>query len=238
VNQSDQGRLGSKSSRSGDAADYVPGPGDSWLTRKLHGFYVWRRNLKTHPLWGTVFVLAIALAGFGASIAWQWYQQKTAEPDKLLVEIKAKQDAEFLALREALDKLTNGEQGGIREVRAAVQAIQSTNQTLIDQLSLSREEYGRIRQVAEQRGVQGGYDVILTEETGMRIDSQNILGVTAVGRNGARVTLTSGKSRPVTELLTSGESIPYRSAEGRDCSVSLLSISEAGTAASFALMCG
>lgn len=219
-------------------AAYKPKPGDGWLTRRLHGFYVWRGNLEAHPLWGTLFAVTLAVAGFGASMLWQWYQEKTAEPDKLLVEIKEKQDEEFRALREGLDRLADGEEGAAREVRTAVKAIESTNSTLIEQLSLAREEYGRLQKVAGGgASVQGGYDVILTEETGIRIDAVNVLGVTDVQRGGARTTITSGTSEPIGEFLTSGESLPYKAADGRDCRASLLSISEAGKAASFALAC-
>lgn len=223
----------------GDAADYKPGPNDNWVTRKLLGFYVWRRNLKSHPLWGTAFVVVIAIIGFGVSMAWQWIEKSTAEPDKLLVEIKAKQDEEFKALREGLTRLADGDEGAVRDVRTAVQAIESTNTTLMDQLSLAREEYGRISKVAtKQSGVQGGYDVILTESTGMSIDSENVIGVDTITSGWITATLTNVNAEPLrVSTLRSGESIPYRSADGRNCRASLLSISQAATAASFKLLC-
>lgn len=238
MNPSEQVQPVGASLASGDAADYVPKPKDGWLTRKLHGFYVWRRNLKTHPLWGSLFVVLIAIAGFGASMAWQWYEKRTAEPDKLLVEIKAKQDEEFKALRASLDRLTDGEAGAVTDVRTAVRAIESTNTALMAQLGLAREEYGRLSKAATQgSGVQGGYDIILTRETGISIDSQNVLGVSQIEPSGVRVTLSNVNSDPVKEFLNSGESIPYVSADGRKCRASLLSISQAATAASFALSC-
>jgi len=195
--------------------------------------------MKTHPLWGSLFVVIVAVAGFLASNAWDSYKASKVEPDKLLVEIKAKQDEEFKALRDGLARLADGDEGAVRDVREAVRAIESTNTTLIEQLGLAREEYGRLSSVAaQQSGVQGGYDVILTASTGISIDAHNVIGVERMGSDWVAATLTNVNLQPVrSSYMRSGESIPYKSADGRNCRASLLSISQAATAASFKLLC-
>ena len=97
-----------------------------------------------------------------------------------------------------------------------------------------------LRNVAQRTaGVSGGYDFILAEGNGVRIDDSTVLGVSSVHNGYAIVNLTSASSdRAVKESLRNGESVAYVSAKGQACKLSLLSINNAdvGTA-SFAVGC-
>lgn len=223
----------------GDAADYAPGPADGWLTRKLHGFYVWRRNIRAHPLIGTLFAVALATAGFLAAQAFEWVKDEFSDPDEFLVQMSEKQDQEFAALRAGLDALREGDASAERQVESAIEAIEASNQGLLAHLSMARQEYERLRQItAERTGLDAGYDFVLTEQAGLRIDAGTVLGVNYVNRNGAGVSLTSLGRQESTEFLKSGESVDYQGVDGQACKLALLSIDEARGAASFARICG
>lgn len=87
-------------------------------------------------------------------------------------------------------------------------------------------------------GIAGGYDFIVAENRSTRIDSQTVIGVTNVSPNGVRVNLTRTGDAVTDRYMQSGESLDYRSVDGRNCKVSLLSVRDGDVgAASFAIGC-
>lgn len=220
-------------------AERTPG----WLERRLSGLYAWRDAVKKHPVWGTGFALLVLLAGIVGNIlignAKRWY----FGPDEFLVQMANTQKQEFAALKENLGRLrgsiTSDDRAAFNSVQSAVKSLEGTNTQLIAQLMLAKRENDALRTASEHDGrVSGGYDFLLSEHGGMRLDAQNVLGVSSVASYFVSVSLTSVSGETISEDLRSGQSIPFRSAKGQSCRVSLLSIqdSEPGTA-SFALGC-
>ncbi|TDK33331.1 hypothetical protein [Luteimonas terrae] len=222
-----------------DVAVAPPG----WLRRKLEGFYRRRDAIKKDPVAGTVLFIVIAAIGFGASEAYGYAKEKLRDPDAYLVQMARTQEAEFATLNQSLRDLSNSldSSEGRRElgsIKGAVAGIESQNRDLLRMLALSKRENARIAQLAEARsGIHGGYDFLLTENSGVRLDSMNVLGVSNI--SGTQVIANiSGPSAPSDrKYLRSGQGIDYRGADGRECSVSLLSI-ENGDSAAFAVACG
>lgn len=124
----------------------------------------------------------------------------------------------------------------MREVRTAAAEIRSANLGLMQQLALAKRENDRLSQVAgRQAGIQGGYDFMLSDNSGIAIDGGTVLGIDRLGTRSVTANLSSGGDTTRT-VLTSGQAINYRNPQGRACSVVLLSIH--GGAASFKTHCG
>ena len=116
--------------------------------------------------------------------------------------------------------------------------IRETNAGLLNQLVMARDEYGRLSQASgAQGGVSGGYDFILSEHTGMRVDETTVVGVGNIDRSGATVTVTANDANGRGRFLSSGEAVAFRNAAGEACRVVLLSVT-ADAAASFDVACG
>ena len=221
----------------------VAEPAPGWLERKLSGMYAWRDAVKKHPVWGTGFALGVLLAGIVGSTlvgnAKRWY----FGPDEFLVQMAESQKQEFAALKENLGKLrgsiSSDDRAAFNSVQSAVKSLEGANTQLISQLTLAKRENDALRTASEHAGrVSGGYDFLLSENGGMRLDAQNVLGLSSVASYFVAVSLTSVSGETISEDLRSGQSIPFRNAKGQSCRVSLLSIqdSDPGTA-SFALGC-
>lgn len=218
------------------------GPG--WLARQLGAFYAWRDGLKAHPVLATAFAVAVLCLGIVGSEVVDRVKRKAFGPDEYLVQIAESQKKEFADLRENLGQLRNSISADDRDafdsVQSAVKSLEGTNTQLIQQLVMAKLENDTLKKITEQKaGVAGGYDFILAENNGIRIDKDTVLGLKSVSSSYAYVSLSSlAASEPVNESLESGQSLSYQSATGKKCRVSLLSFRNGnpGTA-SFALGC-
>lgn len=217
----------------------------SWLTRKFEGFYSTRDSIKKHPVWGTMLAGLVLVLTLAASEGYGYVKDKVVGPDEFLVQIAASQKQEFAELRKNLSQikssLSDGDREAFSNVQSAVSALESTNSDLIQQLVMAKKENDTLSKVSGQKaGIAGGYDFILTEKSGIRLDATTVLGLREVDNYwGVSVSLTSAtEAEPKNERLKSGQSLAYQSASGQACKVSLLSFKDAeiGTA-SFAVGC-
>jgi len=189
--------------------------------------------------------LALAVAGFLLGDAYNAARDWAMDKPDYLEELSKSQKAEFASLRESLQGLgstiESGDRKALAQVKSAVDSIEQTNKGLIQQLVLAKQENETLRKVAgQQAGISGGYDFILPEARGIRIDPATVLGVESVGHNGVRVNLTSQQAeKPLRQYLSTGQFVAYTNAQGSACKLSLLSFSDGrpGSAA-FSNHCG
>lgn len=213
----------------------------SWLTRKLAGFYTSRDTIRKHPLWGTLFVIACTLGGVAASEAYNYVRGKIVGPDEFLVQMRNEQKQEFAQLRDNLGKLggsldSEGRQA-LNSVKGAVKSLESANSALMDQLVLAKRENESLRAIAQERtGLSGGYDFILSRNSGMRIDPSTVLGLRYISNDTVGLSLTS-RDKQQSQGLRSGESLSYVNAAGKTCKVSVLRFDREANSASFAVGC-
>ena len=206
------------------------------------GWYWGQRDSadKGEPVKRTLAAFVLLAIGVLASEAYGYVRDTFREPDAYLVQIKEGQDRAFKDLQESLRALSGSVEGSgseaLAEVRDAVSAIKSANSGLIEQLSLAKEENKRLSAMAiQQAGVTGGYDILLTEDTGVALDARSALGLENINGGNATVNLSAAESTRA--RLASGEAIAYQDADGRACRVTLLSISGNGKSASFSKSC-
>ncbi|MCW5579869.1 MAG: OmpH family outer membrane protein [Luteimonas sp.] len=183
----------------------------------------------------------LLLGGFAINEGYAYVRSSFVDPDAYLKKIEAKQDASFQALQESLGRLTGSLDGAdkavVREVQAAATEIKNANRGLMQQLALAKRENERLAQLAgQQAGVRGGYDFILSSNTGLVLDEGVILGVTGIGAQTVFANLSTPDTPNKAARLRSGQSLAYRNAEGRSCSVTVLSVQQ-GASASFATHC-
>lgn len=213
------------------------------LRRALQWYWGQRDSVEQgEPVKRTLVAAALLALGVAGSEAYGYVRDQFRDPDAYLVQMKQDQDAAFKKLQGSLDALGSSVEGNGRQalsqVRSAVSEMKSANAGLMAQLALAKQENVRLSQVAgQQAGVSGGYDIILSENTGLALDASSVLGVQSVSSNGARVSVSAAGAGDQRKFLESGESITYRSAAGRECRVSLLSVS-GGESASFKTSCG
>lgn len=196
---------------------------------------------KGEPVKRTIVALILLTLGVAGSEAYGYVRDKFRDPDDYLVSMKQEQDAAFAKLQNSLNALGNAVEGNGREalaeVKGAVSEMKSANAGLLAQLEMAKQENARLAKVAgQQAGVSGGYDIILSENTGLALDVSSVLGVGHVNNSGASVRLSTASEDDKRKFLESGESITYRSAAGGNCKVSLLSVS-GGKSASFKTSC-
>ena len=179
-----------------------------------------------------------------ASEGYGYVKGKVVGPDEFLVQIAESQKLEFAELKKNLGQirssLTDGDREAFSSVQSAVSSLERTNSDLIQQLVMAKRENDTLSKVSEQKaGIAGGYDFILTENSGIRLDATTVLGVRSVSSSYVYVSLTSGTlTEPANSALQSGQSLPYTSAGGQACKLSVLSVrgGDIGTA-SFAIGC-
>lgn len=212
------------------------------LRRALQWYWGQRDSAERgEPVKRTLVALVLLALGVGGSEAYGYVRDKFRDPDAYLVQMKQDQDAAFKKLQGSLDALGSSVEGNGRQalsqVRSAVSEMKSANAGLMAQLALAKQENLRLSQVAgQQAGVSGGYDIILSENTGLALDGSSVLGVQGVQRNGAWVRMSTAGADDQRNFLESGESLVYRNAAGRECKISLLSVS-GGESASFKTSC-
>ena len=219
--------------------------GTTRLTRSLAGFYAWRKAVEDHPLWGTCFAAGMLVLGIAGSIAVDHAKRWYFGPDEFLIQIAEDQKQQFADLKKNLGQLrgsiSSDDRAAFGSVQNAVQQLEGSNAELIQQLVLAKQENDSLRTASEKAGhVSGGYDFLLSERAGMRLDSQNVLGLSRVAPETVALNLSSTSGPPQSkDYLHSGESLAYRSARGQSCRVTVMAIhnGDPGTA-SFALACG
>ncbi len=213
------------------------------VTRVL-GWYWGKRdsaNEKGEPFTRTLIALVLVVVGVLGSEFYQWARGEFVGPDEYLVKIKEEQDKSFKTLQDSLGALGRSVDASGRDaldqVNGAVSEIKSANTGLLAQLTLAKAENERLSRVGgSQAGAMGGYDLILSENTGMPLGPDAELGVQNILKYGANVALTAAGSDGKRQLLRSGESIAYQGSAGRSCNLTLLSIG-GGESASFRNRC-
>ncbi|HMN33815.1 MAG TPA: hypothetical protein PKE36_00160 [Chiayiivirga sp.] len=203
------------------------------------------RTFRAHPVWGVVFGLAIFLLAYAGNWGLDKVRDSLFGPDEFLAQIAEDQKKEFAELKDSLGKLGQSLEGSdrqaLRAVENAVKTVETANQGLIRQLALAKEENDTLRRVVEQKtGVSGGYDFILSEKQGMRIDKTTAVAFDknyySSGYIGVGLSTKDGSGF---HNLRPGQSLGYTSADGSSCRIALLSMrGERGSgAASFTNLC-
>ena len=228
------------------AATIGPVPRKRGMFRRLLGWY-WAQHDgaakgEGEPVKRTMAAVLLLALGVAGSEAYGYFRDKFRDPDSYLVAMKQDQDAAFKKLQDSLSLLGSSvEDSGrdaLADVRGAVGEMRSANQGLLSQLAMAKQENTRLSQVAgKQAGVVGGYDVILSENTGLALDASSMLGVQDIQNTGAWTRVSSASEGNQREFLESGEAIAYKDAAGRSCRVVLLSVSGSQSAA-FKTSCG
>ena len=119
--------------------------------------------------------ILLAVAGFLLNDAYSWARDKAMDKPDYLQELARDQEQQFKALKDSLGKISSsidsGDRAAFKQVKDAVSAMGDTNASLIQQLVLAKQENETLRRIAgDKAGVSGGYDFILAEGSGIRVD--------------------------------------------------------------------
>ncbi len=197
---------------------------------------------RSAPIARTLWAAILLVAGVAGSELYGWARAQLFDPDAYLKELAAKQDESFKELKSGLRELSGAVGTSQRDALARVEAvstrIHNANAGLMRQLELAKEENSRLSQVAgRQAGVKGGYDFLLSEHTGLVLDTSSVFGVHTIDASYVSVNLSANGAPEGTKSLRSGQSLSYVAAGGTQCKVTLLSISGRSGAASFSKTC-
>lgn len=213
------------------------------MFRRLLGWYWAQHDGKSggEPFKRTFAAFILLAIGVAGSEAYAYLRDTVRDPDAYLVQMKEDQDAAFKRLQDSLQTLKGSLDGegrqALADVRGVVGEMKAVNTGLLAQLDLAKQENRRLSEVAgRQAGVSGGYDFILSENTGLALDAASVVGVNRI-TYGANVRVSAAGTTDRSEFMQSGESVAYKNAEGRDCKVILLSVVE-DRSASFKNSCG
>lgn len=215
------------------------------IYRLFAGYRTWRTSIEAHPVWGAVLGGILLLVGIAGSEAYGWARAKVVGPDEFLVQIEETQKREFAELKKNLGQIRSSMDDASRDafknVENAVDALESTNAGLLSQVAMAKQENETLRKVVqESKGISGGYDFILAENSGIKLDETTTVGLGNVSTSYASVNLASVKnpSGGTSSSLNSGESLPYVDATGRNCRIVVMALKPGrpGTA-SFARSC-
>lgn len=201
------------------------------------------RTFRAHPIWGVAFGLAVFVLAYLGNWGLDRIRDGLFGPDEFLAQIAEDQKKEFADLKANLDKLgqslESGDRQTYRAVESAVKTVETANQNLIRQLALAKEENDTLRRVVEQKaGFSGGYDFVLSEKQGMRLDRTTAVGFDYNGVNYITVGLSTKESSNRHDLRP-GQSLGYTSADGSSCRIALLSLrgDHGSGAATFTNLC-
>ena len=194
-------------------------------------------QVKAHPVQGVGWSVVVALAGLGASEAYSSVKARFADEDQYIASLRKQQSDGFADIKRDLAQLRGtGDSSLVRKIGSAVEKISSAQDGLIKQLELAKLEAQRQSEARARAGsAPGGYDFILTNASGLALSQKNFLGVQWMSGTRVSVNLSTVGAKDLSRDLRSGQSLPFRNDQGRECSVALLSI-ESG-AASFKVGC-
>lgn len=191
-----------------------------------------------------LFWLLAGVAGFVLNEGLAWIKKKQFDDEDPVAQLAKQQKTEFDALHAGLRDLRravpSANRAELQRVERSIDNVQAQNRDLLRMFAMAREENDRSQELLRQSGnAGGGYDFILSENGGLRLDGHNVFGVSAISRNSVSVRLSQvGMEKEQARFLQSGESLRYTSERGQDCRISLLSISASADAASFGKVCG
>jgi hypothetical protein len=195
---------------------------------KIAGIRAFIDVIKTNRL----IAISIAIIIFGASTIASTFIEKAAEylfpsldDSAAIIENQNKQ---FDVVKENLRKLQNSISGADREyLNIAVDTIKdmkNESDGLALKLQALKDENKNLKQTLKSnKGVYGGVDVVLTNNSGFKIDSQNTVGFKEYGSGigMAAVSLTSvNQNENVYEKpLSAGQGIYFTSEKNEKCSI-------------------
>jgi hypothetical protein len=187
--------------------------------------------------------VGLGLAGFLLNEGLTWARDRMMDKPDYLQQLAEAQQKEFdevkASLRQIGGSIDSGDRAAYDQVRDAVASMEKTNASLIQQLVLAKQENETLRKVGSAKtGISGGYDFLLAQGSGLRLEDGTVFGLENVGGGGVRVNVSS-PTDSTNRFLRSGQAVDYTSNSGGACRVSLLSFNDAriGTA-SFARSCG
>lgn len=190
-----------------------------------------------------VFALGF-LANAVAGDLYDRYKPWKGSDDEFIDKIIAAQKKEFQSLQTDLDQIRGSlpaeGREAFRSLEQSLAGLERQSAGLVQQLDLARREIDTLATVAEARGgVGAGYDFTLAGNTSLDLAPGAVLGLQRVGRTGVYVNLTSeGRNTVNGRHLSSGESVGFVGAGGRECFVSLMSLRQGNPgAASFKTGC-
>lgn len=215
------------------------------IYRLFAGYRTWRASIEAHPVWGVLLGGMLLLLGVAGSEAYGWARSKVVGPDEFLVQIEETQKREFDEIKKNLGQIRSSMDDAGRDafdnVKNAVNALESTNNGLLQQIQLAKQENETLRKIVQDsKGISGGYDFILTEESGIKLDEVTTVGLQHVSSGTAAVNLSSAKNQSgnSSAYLHSGQSLSYVDAAGRNCRLVVMTVKSGrpGTA-SFSRSC-
>ena len=201
---------------------------------------------RTHPIWGSLVAIMFFVVSYLGTKGLDWTYQQLLGPDDFLAQMAENSKREFADIKASLSKLdasiqtSGGDREALRAVRNAVKAVESANSNLIAQLQLAKQENDTLSEVVSQKtDFSGGYDFILAQNQGMRLDKTTLVAFGGDGGSGLYRATLSSRDGSVDKNLRAGGSIPYVSADGLQCRVALSSVRKTADsyAASFSNLC-
>ena len=191
-------------------------------------------------LWWVILVML----GFAINTGLERVVRAWTGPDAFLAKIYEDQTNEFEKLQKGLGDLRKelpaGHSGAFATVENAVTSLRESNKALLNQLGEAKQRNQRLsKNLAAAGAAQGGYDFILDEGGGIRVDGTTYVGLERVSTSGrASVNLTSRDSEERKNYwLDPGEALNYQSSDGRPCKIVVLSINGASDTATFDTSC-
>lgn len=215
----------------------------SFFSKVVSGSKAFQSTMKAHPYWGVFYGGLVVLLGFFSNIAYDYTKSMFLPTDQYLIRIRDEQSRQYEDLKNSLSNLKGSIDSS--ESRSAFNAVSKqsdelvkSNKNLLSQLELAKQEYEKLSKIAQKStGISGGYDFILSESSGVRIDNSTSFGVEGIYSDHVLVNVTSanmvGEKSKI--RLNSGESVEYKNAQGKICKIISLSISE--ESASFVNSC-
>ncbi len=205
------------------------------------GFF--QRNKRNFFFVAGTFVLGF-IANAVAGDLYDRYKPWKSSDDEFIDKIIAAQKEEFASLNTNLsqirDNLPAEGREALQRLERSLAGVERQSAGLVQQLDLARQEIETMRTVTPSRGGVGtGYDFTLAGNTSMDLAPGAVIGLERITSQGARVNLTSeGRTVFNSRHLSSGQSLNFMGAGGKECYVSLLSLRQgAPGAASFKTGC-
>ena len=218
-------------------ADAGVAPAPKWYRNPVAFFWHMQDSGSRGKVWArSAWALVLLVGGFAISEAYALARASFVDPDAYLKTVEAKQDASFKALEESLGRLSgslaSSDQAVVREVKVAAEEIRSANRGLLQQLALAKAENERLSRLSQEGGgPKGGFDFIMTPQSSLVLEDEVTLGIHNIQGNGVWGILNSPGAPNQSVALRVGQSVPYRNTEGRECTLTALSLVDRSAAA-------